>query len=180
MTGLLGKLFGGKSKKGSDLETLVDDVLKDLMDLTHLKLSFDLERKEDEVMVNFFGEDEEFLTSKEGQLLDSIQLYIRRVVQHQMPDEKVHVNLDCANFRKDAEQALIELADKLKDIALSKGKPVYFRALPPKDRKVVHQYLAEDGRVKSRSVGDGHFKKIKIFPNKEQNSERNDRASESR
>lgn len=180
MTSLLGKLFGGKKKGGSELETLIDDVLKDLMDLTHLKLSFDLERKEDEITVNFFGEDEEFLTSKEGQLLDSMQLYIRRVVQHQMPEEKVHVNLDCANFRKDAEQALIELADKLKEIALSKGKPVYFRALPPKDRKVVHQYLAEDGRVKSRSVGDGHFKKIKIFPTKEQNTEKDDRASESR
>lgn len=180
MTSLLGKLFGGKKKGGSDLETLIDDVLKDLMDLTHLKLSFDLDRKEDEITVNFFGEDEEFLTSKEGQLLDSMQLYIRRVVQHQVPDEKVHVNLDCANFRKDAEQALIELADKLKEIALSKGKPVYFRALPPKDRKVVHQYLAEDGRVKSRSVGDGHFKKIKIFPLKEKNAETHDEASESR
>jgi spoIIIJ-associated protein len=93
----------------------------------------------------------------------------------------VHVNLDCANFRKDAEAALIELADKLKDIALTKGKPVYFRALPPKDRKVVHQYLAEDGRVKSRSVGDGHFKKIKIFPLKDQQTaESDDSATESR
>jgi len=180
VTSLLGKLFGSKKKGGSDLETLIDDVLKDLMDLTHLKLSFDLERKEDEIIVNFFGEDEEFLTGKEGQLLDSMQLYIRRVVQHQMPDERVHVNLDCANFRKDAEQALIELADKLKDIALTKGKPVYFRALPPKDRKVVHQYLAEDGRVKSRSVGDGHFKKIKIFPLKEKSVESDDGATESR
>lgn len=74
---------------------------------------------------------------------------------------------------------MIELADKLKEIALTKGKPVYFRALPPKDRKVVHQYLAEDGRVKSRSVGDGHFKKIKIFPLKEsQNQEKDDGAAE--
>lgn len=176
MTGLLGKLFGGKKKGGSEVETLIDDVLKDLMDLSHLKLSFDMERKDDEITVNFFGEDEELLTAKEGQLLDSMQLYIRRVVQHQMPEEQVHVNLDCANFRKDAETALIELADKLKEIALTKGKPVYFRALPPKDRKVVHQYLAEDGRVKSRSVGDGHFKKIKILPVKDQAVEREDDA----
>ena len=58
----------------------------------------------------------------------------------------------------------VELAEKLKGIALEKGKSVYFRALPPKDRKVIHQYLAEDGRVKSRSIGEGHFKKIKIYP----------------
>ena len=53
---------------------------------------------------------------------------------------------------------------------MSKGKPVYFRALPPRDRKVVHQYLAEDGRVKSRSIGDGLYKKIKIFPVKNESA----------
>ena len=54
--------------------------------------------------------------------------------------------------------------EKLKNVAVEKGKPVYFRALPPRDRKLIHQFLAEDGRVKSRSVGEGVFKKIKIFP----------------
>ena len=63
----------------------------------------------------------------------------------------------------------MDLADRLKGIVLSKSKPVYIRALPPKDRKVIHQYLAEDSRVKSRSVGEGHYKKIKIYPTKEIN-----------
>ena len=59
---------------------------------------------------------------------------------------------------------MITLAEKLKGIAVSKKKSVYFRALPPKERKIVHQYLADDDRVKSRSIGDGLYKKIKIYP----------------
>jgi spoIIIJ-associated protein len=55
-------------------------------------------------------------------------------------------------------------------VAVERGKPVYFRALTPKDRKTVHQYLAQDGRVKSRSVGEGLYKKIKIYPNKGEDS----------
>jgi spoIIIJ-associated protein len=59
---------------------------------------------------------------------------------------------------------LIELAEKLKGIVIDKGRSVYVRALMPKDRKIVHQYLAGDERVKSKSIGDGLYKKIKIFP----------------
>ncbi len=137
-----------------------------VVELSQWELDLEVSRDSStgDINVNFSGPDEELLLSKEGQLLDSLQLFVRRAVQHQLPDENTNVNLDCAGFREQANEALIALAEKLKGIALSKGKSVYFRALPPKDRKVIHQYLAEDGRVKSRSIGDGHFKKIKIYP----------------
>jgi len=164
---LFGKLFG-KKKKEDGPEALVDGVLSQLLQLSQLELSYDIKTLEDgTIHVDMFGKDEELLTTKEGQLLDALQLYVRRALQHQMPDSQVNVDLDSANFREQANAALIDLAEKLKGIALSKGRSVYFRALPPKDRKVIHQYLAEDGRVKSRSVGEGHFKKIKIYPTKE-------------
>ena len=166
MTGILGKIFGSKKKKAEGVEGLIEELLSQVIELSKWELTFDISRSgaDDEIFVNFSGGDEELLLAKEGQLLDALQLFVRRAVQHQMADERGNINLDCANFREQANEALIALAEKLKGIALTKGKSVYFRALPPKDRKVIHQYLAEDGRVKSRSIGDGHFKKIKIYP----------------
>ncbi len=173
----LDKLFGRKKEeKQEGAEGLLNEVLHGIIE----NGAFDLDYKiiadgtEGDLMVEFFGNDEEMLTDREGQLLDAFQLYLKRVVQHRMPDERINVNVDCAGFRKAADEALIELANKLRDIALEKGKSVYFRALPPKDRKVVHQHLAEDGRVKSRSIGDGHFKKIKIYPVKENEQEQSE------
>jgi spoIIIJ-associated protein len=171
MTGFLGKIFGGSKKKKSEgLHGMVEELLGQVVDIGQLELDFQItsDLETGDVNVDFSGPDEELLLSKEGQLLDALQLFVRRAAQHQTPDDKGNINLDCNNFRQQANDALVELAEKLKGIALSKGKPVYFRALPPKDRKVIHQYLAEDGRVKSRSIGDGHFKKIKIFPIKDQ------------
>lgn len=170
MTGFLGKIFGGKKKKPEGIEGLVEELLGRLISLSGWDLEVAIHRDEasGDVNVEFTGGDDELLLSKEGQLLDSLQLFVRRAVQHQLPDEQtgeqININLDCGGFREQANEALIQLAEKLKGIALAKGKSVYFRALPPKDRKVIHQYLAEDGRVKSRSIGDGHFKKIKIYP----------------
>jgi len=164
MAGLFGKLFG-KKKREDGPEALVGDLLGQIVTLAKLDLKCDVKAPvEGTVHVEISGPDEELLTAKEGLLLDALQLYVRRAVQHQTPDETLNVNLDCSNFREQANEALIQLAEKLKGIALDKGKSVYFRALPPKDRKVIHQYLAEDGRVKSRSIGEGHFKKIKIYP----------------
>jgi spoIIIJ-associated protein len=143
MAGLFGKLFG-KKKREDGPEALVKDLLTQIVTLANFDLQCDVKAPVDgTVHVEISGSDEELLTSKEGLLLDALQLYVRRAVQHQTPDENFNV---------------------LKGIALDKGKSVYFRALPPKDRKVIHQYLAEDGRVKSRSIGEGHFKKIKIYP----------------
>lgn len=176
MTGLFGKLFGRKDEKKADGPVgLVESLLGELVSLGRFELGFEVKTLTDgTIHVDIFGKDEEMLTAKEGQLLDALQLYIRRAVQHQDPEREINVNLDCSNFREQANEALIQLAEKLKGIALDKGKSVYFRALPPKDRKVIHQYLAEDGRVKSRSVGEGHFKKIKIYPVIEKDGNRAD------
>jgi len=169
MTGFFGKLFGKKegSSAAGTPAGLVEEVLKELFDLAQLDFDFDVLQDKDDpkyITVEIYGGDEELLRTREGQLLDAIQLFLTRVVQNQLREEQVTIYVDNAGYREQANQELTELAEKLKNIALDKGKPVYFRALPPRDRKVIHQYLAEDGRVKSRSVGEGLYKKIKIYP----------------
>ena len=110
--------------------------------------------------------------------MDAIQLIVKRVTQHNFSDLQTNVVVDCGGFREESEAALIERAEHLKTIAIEQGKSVYYRALPPRERKVVHQYLAQDGRVKSRSLGDGLYKKIKIFPAKILNNQKEDFATQ--
>ncbi len=123
------------------------------------------------VSVNLSGGDEELLKDRKGQVLDALQLILKRVIQHNFPEDRTVLNVDCGGYREENEQALIERAEHLKMLAIDQGKSVYYRALPPKERKVVHQYLAKDPRVKSKSLGEGLYKKIKIFPVKGGNAE---------
>ena len=167
MAGFFKKLFGGK-KETSEVESLVENTLAGVIELAGFELTFDLnfEKNESEsvLSIDFSGPDEEMLKDKKGQLLDSFQLLVKRVIQHNFPEDKTNVLVDAGGFREETEQALIEKAENLKQMALEQGRSVYYRALPPKERKVVHQYLAQDPRVKSRSLGDGLYKKIKIYP----------------
>ncbi len=167
--GLLSKMFGGGKDKAGDGVALdiIENTLKGLFEIGQFNLNYEISDDEKgNINVELYGEDEKNLTEREGQLLDAFQLYLKRVLQHNLPELKVNLNCDANGFREEANDELLEIAEKLKNIALDKNRSVYVRALPPKDRKVIHQYLAEDGRVKSKSVGEGHFKKIKIFPAK--------------
>ena len=167
--GLFTKIFGGKasSKEG---QQLITDLLDGTIEKAGLDISYDIKSSSDKdkatIKVDFYGEDEKLFTNKDGALLDAFQLFLKRALQHDQPDDNANLYCDCNGYREKANQSLVELAEKLKNRALDQGKSVYVRALPPKDRKIVHQFLASDERVKSRSIGDGLYKKIKIYPNK--------------
>jgi spoIIIJ-associated protein len=166
------KLFG-KSTSNQDAEELLSETLDGIFSKSGFDLEYELRVEktaegETLLFVELSGPDEELLKERKGQVLDAMQLILKRVVQHRFAEERISVSVDCGGYRQENEAALIERAESLKQIAIEQGKSVYYRALPPKDRKVVHQYLAQDPRVKSRSLGDGLYKKIKIYPAKAQ------------
>lgn len=169
--GLFTKIFGGRGGN-QEGQSLVKDLLDGTIERAGLEISFDVKSSKNDgkdiFNINFYGEDEKLFTNKDGALLDAFQLFLKRALQHDQPDDHANIFCDCNGYREKANQNLVELAEKLKNRALDQGKSVYVRALPPKDRKVVHQFLAEDERVKSRSVGDGLYKKIKIYPAKKE------------
>lgn len=183
MAGFFSKIFGGKKKEVTGVESLVQETLTGLFEKGGFDLSFETtmgtdDQGEAQLTIEVTGADEDLLKDKEGQMIDSIQLFLKRVAQHNFPEDRTNIVIDCNGYLEESSQQLIELAEKLKGIALEKGKSVYFRALPPKDRKVIHQYLAGDDRVKSRSIGDGLFKKIKIYPIKQGSQNHEERSGE--
>src|ERR1044072_6651774 len=107
MAGFLGKLLGSKTRKNqakdSNIpEALVEDILAQIIEWRQFELNFEVKDADDQgnINVDMSGPDEEALISKEGMLLDALQLYVRRAVQHQLPDLQINVNLDCSNFRE--------------------------------------------------------------------------------
>jgi spoIIIJ-associated protein len=176
------KLFGSGSKESLDARGLVEETAKSLITAAGFNLDVTVtqdssEQGEVTLNVEFFGPDEEFLCQKEGQVLEAIQIFLKRVLQNRWPDDRSQVFVDAAGFSEANEKELHALADKLRNAVLTKKRPVYFRALAPKDRKIVHRFLANDDRIRTRSVGEGTFKKIKIFLATSSDKEAVDEAS---
>ena len=167
----LDRIFNKKKQKEEEgidhpVISLLSNFLEELFSITEWNLYFDIESNEDmsEIFVDFDGDDKAILLEKEGQLLDAIQFFCKRMIQYRLPEDRILLTIDCDGFREDFDNSLRSLADKLKDVAIRKSKPVYFRALSSRDRRIIHQHLSKDQRVQSRSIGEGLYKKIKIFP----------------
>ena len=155
------KLFGGKEKTAKNL---VESLLTDLLEKGGFSLSVEIREKEEgEIFCELFGEDEELLKMKEGRLLLALQTYLNRVAKQNF--DKVSVRIDSGHFFEEKEQRILDLAERLKEKALSSGRPVYLKkALSPFQRRKVHQFLEEGGEVKTSSVGEGFYKNICISP----------------
>ncbi len=186
MSGFFSKIFGGtkgatsngtarSGSGGSDALTMVEETIAGVVEHAGFNLEYSITSQVngeiEDVVVEFSGDDEEILTAENGELLDSFQLFAKRVLQHKLPDVRCEVHTDANGFREKATQSLVDMTDKLKDKCLESGKSQYMRPLAPKDRKTVHQHLATDERVRSRSIGEGHFKKVKIYPAKDARTE---------
>lgn len=171
---LFSKLFGGGKKSQGNFkgpQEFLEKTLTGLLQRAGLELKAEFSDLDNGLAIELSGNDEELLVDKEGALLDAIQLFLKRCLQHTFSEQDLEVTVDSNSYRSESNKSLMELVDKLKQKALDQGRSVYLRALPPKDRKVVHQYLANDEQVKSRSVGDGLYKKIKIFPVRKGNTQ---------
>jgi len=114
------------------------------------------------VQCHITGEHEESVVGPEGRTLDNLQYLIRKIVSRTLPD-KIMIDLDAGDFR---ERRIVELREKALELASlvkKDGKTQAIPALNPSARRIVHVTLQDDKGVRSRSVGDGIFKKVLIF-----------------
>lgn len=122
---------------------------------------------ENKIHLQLSGDFTEDLTSKDGQLLDSLQYLLRKMITAKFP-QKVLFSIDANNFRETRRTTLIEQAQQLALEAKETGKTKTIPPLNPAERRIVHMALQDDSTIRSRSVGDGLFKKILIYlPGKE-------------
>ena len=159
------KLFSNQSD-----EEFVEQFLEDIFQACGFSLSCDkVVREDNTLIVEIYGEDEDLLLEKGGRGLQAVQVYLSAVLQSRMRrnnlDKKIFVRVDSGGFLKQYEEDLLRLAVKLKKEALRKRRPVLLKKpLSAFYRRQIHQMLTEDGSVKTKSIGEGLFKTIKILP----------------
>ncbi len=160
MTGFINKLFGKKT-----YEDFIEDILFNLLEKAGFHLSYEMNfsEKGDMVHVNLYGEDEKRLTEKKGRLLEEMEFFVSKASKNRFPDKNVNIQIDSNEYRESQEKTLVQTVNKIKEQVLEKKKPIFMKPLSSRDRRIVHKCLSEDSRVKTQSLGEGYYKKIKIY-----------------
>jgi spoIIIJ-associated protein len=107
-------------------------------------------------------EHQELLTSQDGRVLDSLQYLLRKIISKKISG-RVQLSIDVGNYREKRYQELQQLAVDYSAQVKEDGKTQVIASLNPSERRVVHVALQDDPDIRSRSVGDGLFKKVLIY-----------------
>ena len=143
------------------LEIVTKELLQ-LVELMGFPSAVSIETVGHSVACTLRGEFEENLTGVDGKVLDSLQYILRKIISRKVP-ERLRISINVGEFREkrldELKARAVELAAQVKE----DGKTQVLPALNPAERRVIHMILQEDNDIRSRSVGDGLFKKILIY-----------------
>jgi spoIIIJ-associated protein len=157
---LTDKESGGEVSPES-LEIVKTELLH-LVELMGFPSTLEVESVGQSVLCTLRGEFEENLTGADGKVLDSLQYILRKIISRKVP-ERLRISINVGDFREKRLEELkvraVEMAAQVKE----DGKTQVLPALNPAERRVIHMILQEDKEIRSRSVGDGLFKKILIY-----------------
>lgn len=151
-----------EGEASAEAVALVQADLANLLDLMKIPSRLELEVQGLSVHCTLHGEYEEELTGQEGKILDSLQYLLRKIIAKKN-SERLRISIDVGEFRQKRIEELKEKALELAALVKEDGKTQIIAALNPSERRVVHMVLQEDKEIRSRSVGEGLFKKILIY-----------------
>jgi spoIIIJ-associated protein len=156
-----------ETKQSAEVPDGLKQYIDTLLDLAGFTVDVEVTRSGENIQAHITGDNLQEIIGQDGRTLDSLQYLIRKIISKNYT-EKLQFSLDAGNYRAsrliDLEARGRKLAEEVKKTGRTKSIP----SLNPSERRVVHLALQDDKEIRSRSVGEGLFKKVLIYkPGKE-------------
>jgi spoIIIJ-associated protein len=164
----------------SELATRSRAVLLELLSHLGVQCEVGFEPATEEAVVNLAvrGDSSALLIGKHGQTLDAIEYILNRIVVRES-GSTARIEIDVEGYRARRAEGLISTARRMAEKVRETGRPATVDLMNPRDRRIVHMALKDEGGVTSRSQGDGFLRKLIILPaGKRRNGPRSARDGE--
>jgi spoIIIJ-associated protein len=142
---------------------LAKETLENILALIPVETIVNANHIDGNITLNIEGDKSGLLIGRKGKTLDALQFIVNRIVNKTL-DKKTRVVVDSENYRQRRRESLTQMALRMGDKAKRIGKPVTTNPLNPRERRIIHLALKEDGRLNTKSKGEGLLKKVVIFP----------------
>lgn len=142
----------------------IKQIAQDFLDRLQIIGTVDVDMDESGAYrVNIQTEETGLLIGFHGKTLESVQLILGMIVAKQIGSwQRVYVNV--GDYREKREEALMYMAQRAADRAITTNRPVELAHLSAAERRVVHVTLSGDDRVATESSGAGSDRKLVITP----------------
>ena len=146
-------------KAKASVQEFLNDFLKNFENT-----KYEIKIEKEFLSVEITGEGSTKLIGYRGETLNSLQTIINSVA-NKSSDSKVRVILNVGNYKEKREKALEELADKISKTVIKTGKSITLEPMVAYERKIIHNRLQQNSKVRTYSIGDEPYRKVVIEKN---------------
>lgn len=143
-----------------NVERFLSEFSKSFGDITYT-----VSYENDFLNVKIDGDNASKLIGYRGDVLNSLQTILNSIASKHL-ESKVRVILNIGNYKEKREKALEELADKVSKTVLKTGKSITLEPMVAYERKIIHNRLQQNSRVRTYSIGEEPYRKVVIAKNK--------------
>lgn len=123
------------------------------------------------VLVDIRGDDLSLLIGRRGESLAALQ-YITRLIVGKELGNYLPIVVDVEGYRARRERQLRQLARRMAEQAVERGRTMTLEPMSPAERRIIHLELRDHQRVFTESVGEGESRKVTVVPRRSEDSGR--------
>ncbi len=159
----VGKRETKRETKPEDIEIAKNNIEKFLSDFSKSfeNISYTISYEQEFLNVNIKGENSSKLIGYRGDVLNSLQTIISMIANKNC-SSRVRVTLNIGNYKEKRQKSLEELADKISKTVLKTGKSITLEPMVAYERKIIHNRLQLNDKVKTYSIGEEPYRKVVI------------------
>lgn len=140
----------------------VEKILKEIFDITgESSISYSVNRSENQIIVNIKGDNVSHLIGYKGKTIESIQSILNSILQKE-DEEYAKVFLEINDYKKQKEEKLRRLANKMAENVIRFRKPIKLEPMSAYERLIIHSELANRDDVETESFGEEPRRRVVI------------------
>ena len=145
----------------NEIITFIKDTLNQITDLMGSKSNLEVRRRDNNISVTIFSENNSILIGKNGKNVAALQLIIRQMVNSKLK-EPLSIIIDVGNYKEKRARSIEYLAKRLAREAYKTKTEVTMDSMNSYERRIVHEALADDKYVYTESIGEEPNRKVVI------------------
>ena len=141
----------------------VTEILNDIFKITGETdtIKFEVKQNENQILLNIEGEKVSHLIGYKGKTIESLQSLINSMLQRE-DEEYAKVFVEINGYKKQKEEKLKRLANKMADNVIRFRKPIRLEPMSAYERLIIHSELAKRNDVETESFGEEPNRRVMI------------------
>lgn len=137
----------------NDIISFLKETISQILNLMNIEANLEIRKREKNIEINIFSNNNSILIGKEGKTLDSLQNIIRQISLKEFGD-KYRVTVDVENYKEHRITNIERTARKIaREVARTKVE-AKLETMNSYERRIVHNTLSNNKYVYTESIGE--------------------------